>query len=88
METILIYAAAVSLAAIVLTVYDKAVAGGKARRVPEKTLLLTALLGGSVAMYATMRLIRHKTQHKKFMLGLPLIMLLQAALIFGYIYLL
>ncbi len=66
--------------AVVLTVYDKVIAGGKLRRVPEQTLFLIAVFGGSLAMYLTMLVIRHKTKHKRFMLGLPLIIFLQAAL--------
>lgn len=65
--------------AILLTVYDKCIAGGR-RRVPEQLLFILALLGGSFVMYITMLLIRHKTRHKRFMLGLPLIIALQIAL--------
>jgi uncharacterized membrane protein YsdA (DUF1294 family) len=46
--------------------------------------LLLSLLGGSVAMFATMLMIRHKTKHLKFMLGIPAIMILQAAAIIAY----
>lgn len=49
------------------------------RRVPEKTLLIISALGGSIAMLITMRAIRHKTQHAKFMVGIPVIILLQCA---------
>lgn len=75
-----LYFALVSLFAIVITVYDKVISkkSGK-RRIPEFTLLLTAALGGSLSMFATMQFIRHKTKHAKFMIGIPLIMLLQAA---------
>lgn len=77
------YAAAISLLAFVLTVYDKWAAKFRTQsRIPEKTLLLIAGLGGSVAMLLTMLLIRHKTRHITFMLGLPLIILTQIALIF------
>ena len=48
-------------------------------RTRESTLLLLSALGGSVAMLATMLIIRHKTKHAKFMVGIPLIMILQAA---------
>ena len=48
-------------------------------RVPEKNLFLIALLGGSPGEYLTMRLIRHKTQHRSFMVGLPIIFLAEAA---------
>ncbi|MBQ5843177.1 MAG: DUF1294 domain-containing protein, partial [Clostridia bacterium] len=50
-------------------------------RIPEKTLFLTALFGGSLAMYITMLVIRHKTKHKRFMIGLPVIALAQAVLL-------
>lgn len=66
--------------AILLTVYDKCIAGGRRRRMPEQLFFLLALLGGSFVMYVTMLLIRHKTKHKRFMLGLPLIMAAQIAL--------
>lgn len=66
--------------ALIVTVYDKVIAGGKRRRVPERTLFLIALLGGAAAMYLTMLVIRHKTKHKRFMLGLPLIIIAQLAL--------
>lgn len=65
--------------AVLLTVYDKCIAGGR-RRVPEQLFFILALLGGSFVMYITMLLIRHKTRHKRFMLGLPLIIALQIAL--------
>ena len=50
-------------------------------RVPEALLLLLSALGGSLAMYITMLLIRHKTKHIKFMLGIPIIMVFQAVLL-------
>ncbi len=72
----------INLIAIVLTVSDKRRAIAHRWRIPESTLLLAAALGGSPAMLITMKLIRHKTQHKKFMFGIPAIMILQAAAIF------
>ena len=70
---------AVNLWAICLTVYDKRAAKKGARRVRERTLLLVSLLGGSIAMLVTMRFVRHKTKHAKFMVGIPVIILLQIA---------
>jgi len=83
MMYLLIYLAAISLLAIVLTVVDKQRAASRrktqrARRIPERTLLIIAALGGSVAMWLTMQVIRHKTRHGKFTLGLPAIIVLQA----------
>ena len=78
-----LYLAAVSLVAVIVTVYDKWAARHRPRhRIRERTLLLLAAAGGSAAMLLTMLLIRHKTRHMKFMVGIPLIMLLQAALLF------
>lgn len=76
------YLALISLIAICVTVFDKLSAKAHRRRVPEATLFLLALIGGSAAMYITMLLIRHKTRHFKFMVGLPLIILIQIAMIF------
>lgn len=81
MKYFLIYLAAVSLIAVIMTVSDKSRAKKRKRRIAEKTLFGTAVLGGSAAMYLTMLAIRHKTKHKRFMIGLPLIMIVQAATI-------
>jgi len=48
-----------------------------ARRVPEKTLFLLAILGGSIGALLGMRAWRHKTLHKTFTIGIPLILALQ-----------
>ena len=73
---------AVNFFAALITIGDKIAARRGWRRVPEQTLFLTALLGGAAGMYLTMLLIRHKTQHKRFMLGLPLILILQFILVY------
>lgn len=49
-------------------------------RIPEAQLMLIAAMGGSFGMYHTMKKIRHKTRHAKFMVGIPAIMVLQIAL--------
>lgn len=75
------YFAVISLVTAAITIADKIKAKKGAFRIPENTLIVLALLGGSAAEYFTMRLIRHKTLHKKFMIGLPLIIILQLLLI-------
>ena len=50
-------------------------------RIPEATLLLLAIIGGSVGAWLGMKTWHHKTMHKKFKYGLPLILLAQIALI-------
>ena len=56
-------------------------------RVPEATLMLVGLFGGATAMLVTMKVIRHKTKHMKFMVGLPLEIALQAALLCLWVWL-
>lgn len=81
-EYILIYFLLVSFVTVCVTVYDKIAAKRlRKHRVPEKMLLILAILGGSAAELFTMLIIRHKTKHKKFMIGLPIIIALQAAVI-------
>lgn len=80
----LAYIAIISLISVVVCIYDKKIS--KKNRVelrtPEKTLMLLSALGGSVAMFITMQIIRHKTKHVKFMLGIPLIIIVQAVIVF------
>ena len=86
-KNILIYFAVISLITVIMTVYDKKAAKKFPKnRVPEKVLLILAFLGGSVAELFTMRKIRHKTKHKKFMIGLPVIIILQVAVIGFLVY--
>ena len=75
------YFVLVSIAAVILTVLDKARAVRHKFRISERTLFLAAALGGSVAEYITMKIIRHKTLHKRFMIGLPAIIIVQIIII-------
>ena len=78
---------AICALSVVLTVYDKIAAKCLPRhRVPEATLLLLAALGGSLPMYIVMQIIHHKTQHKKFMIGIPVILAVQVVLTILYFY--
>ena len=70
----------INLFAAVLTISDKRRSVRHQFRISEKALFLTAILGGSAGEYITMRIVRHKTLHKRFMWGLPAILLLQIAL--------
>ena len=86
METINLvfaYFGFISCLTVVITILDKINAKSGSRRIPEDFLLTLALLGGSPAEYITMKLIRHKTRHKKFMVGLPVIILIQLLIIAG-----
>lgn len=76
----------ISAVSIIMTVYDKWAAKHKKRRVPERTLLSLGFVGGAAAMYLTMKMIRHKTKKKKFMVGLPLEILLHVLIAFCFYY--
>ncbi len=77
------YLISISIVTVILTIYDKIAAKRRAFRISEATLILCAFLGGSVAQLITMLLIRHKTRHIKFMLGLPLIITLHIIILVG-----
>ena len=78
-----IYFLIISLVAIIVCIYDKKISKKNKveLRIPEKNLLIISALGGSIAMLLTMLAIRHKTKHVKFMLGIPLIILAQIAVV-------
>ena len=82
MKILIIYLIAINLFAVIITVHDKLAAKGNRWRVKERTLLLVSALGGSVGMYLTMLIIRHKTRKAKFMVGIPLIFVLQCVVAF------
>ena len=78
---ILIYTAVMSLIAFAAFGLDKYKAKTNRWRISEKTLFLLALLGGGVGAYLGMKVFHHKTRHKQFAIGLPLIMIVQLGLI-------
>lgn len=77
-----VYLLEINAVAFVLGTVDKVCARKNAWRVPEATLLLSAALGGSVGLLLAMALFRHKTKHKKFTIGVPLILAAQIVLIY------
>ena len=56
------------------------------RRVPEKTLFLLAVLGGSVGALLGMRVFHHKTLHRSFRFGIPAILAAQLLLAGAAVY--
>ncbi|MCH3971895.1 MAG: DUF1294 domain-containing protein [Oscillospiraceae bacterium] len=81
-KLLLIYFCGISAVSAIVTGWDKRAAEKHRWRVPESTLLFLSALGGSAAMYLVMRAIHHKTLHKKFMVGIPVIFALQLLLLF------
>ena len=75
------YLAMINILAFYLMGRDKRLAKKEnARRIPEKTLFLSALLGGSIGAVAGMQVFHHKTRHWYFVVGMPLILIVQLAL--------
>lgn len=80
MTYLLVYLAAINLAAFAAMGADKRRAKRHMRRTPEATLLLLAVIGGSVGSILGMLFFRHKTRHAAFYLGLPAILAAQLLL--------
>lgn len=78
---LLIFFGTISLIGIIMTVHDKRAAQKGKRRISEKTLMLTGFFGGAIGMYVTMHLIRHKTKHTKFTVGMPIFIIIHIAII-------
>ena len=76
------YFVIISIIAVIVTAKDKIRAMKNGRRTPEATLLLISALGGSLMMLVMMLLIRHKTKHAKFMIGIPVIIVLQVIAVY------
>lgn len=77
---IIYYLLVINAVAFIVYGIDKLKARKGRWRIPEVTLLLLALVGGSVGSWLGMKVWHHKTMHRKFQYGLPTILLLQLAL--------
>ena len=69
---LLLYLILINLLGFVLYGVDKAKSKGRNRRIPERTLLWVARLGGGLGCWLGMMLFRHKTKHNRFMILVPL----------------
>ena len=76
----------INVAAFAMFGIDKWKAKHRKYRIPEAWLMLSAVLGGSVGAVCGMDFFRHKTLHKKFKLGLPLILAVQVLLAAGWMW--
>lgn len=83
---LLMYIAAVNLIGFLVMGIDKLKAKRRAFRIPEATLFLIALIGGSLGSILGMYLFHHKTRHHKFTIGMPVILVLQIILVVFLIY--
>ena len=80
MKIILGYLLAINIATFFLYGIDKYKAKKGRWRISEATLLMMAVIGGCIGAWAGMRLWHHKTMHKKFNYGIPIIIIIQVAL--------
>ena len=71
------YLVACNLLGLFLMKLDKEKAKKHLWRIPEKMFFLVSLIGGSIGTWAGMYLFRHKTRHWYFVVGMPLILILQ-----------
>ncbi|MGB7603967.1 MAG: DUF1294 domain-containing protein [Lutisporaceae bacterium] len=87
MKYLLIYLIAINSIGFVIMGIDKSKAKKNKWRISEKTIFVIALLGGSIGVKLGMQQYRHKTQHKKFVYGIPAIIIIQliAALYAAYL---
>lgn len=81
MNGLILYLVVINVVAFLAFGLDKLKAKADAWRIPEKTLLGLAIIGGSVGAILGMRTFRHKTRHKQFSVGLPVILALQLILV-------
>ena len=75
-----IYLIFMNLLAFLLMGLDKAKARRDRGRIPERTLFLSAILGGSIGAILGMQVFRHKTKHASFRIGMPCILIAQLGL--------
>ncbi len=83
---IILYLAIVNLAGLIVMGIDKLRARKRAWRIPESTLFVIALIGGSLGTTIGMHLFHHKTRHWYFLFGMPAILVIQIATVLILMY--
>lgn len=78
---LLSYFTAINLIGFALMGIDKYKAKKRAFRIPEATLFIVAVIGGSIGSIIGMYVFRHKTKHRSFVYGMPLILIIQIILV-------
>lgn len=80
MKPLLVYLLIINALGFLLMLIDKYKARKNLWRIPEATLLSVAVIGGSLGSLIGMYLVRHKTKHLKFTIGVPVILAVQIVL--------
>ncbi len=78
---IIVYLLTINLVSFIVMGIDKKKAQKRAWRIPESTLFVLAIIGGSIGSVIGMQLFRHKTRHWYFVYGMPAILILQILLV-------
>ena len=82
---LLVYFVSVNLIGFAFMGIDKYKAKKRAFRIPEATLFIIAIIGGSIGSLLGMYAFRHKTRHRSFVYGMPFILLVQLALLIAFL---
>ena len=85
-DIIILYFAAVNVISFLMMGIDKRKAVKRAFRIPESTLFVLAIIGGSIGSIIGMHLFHHKTRHWYFLYGMPVILALQIILILAVLF--
>ena len=85
-DIIILYVVAVNVVSFLMMGIDKRKAVKRAFRIPESTLFVLAIIGGSIGSIIGMHLFRHKTRHWYFLYGMPVILALQIILILAVLF--
>lgn len=80
-DIIILYVVAVNVVSFIMMGVDKRKAIKRAFRIPESTLFVLAIIGGSIGAIIGMHLFHHKTRHWYFLYGMPVILALQIILV-------
>ncbi len=81
MDIIMGYLLIVNVLAFIIYGFDKYQARKAGRRIPEATLLIWAGIGGNIGAWMGMKIWHHKTLHKKFKYGIPILITMQVAFV-------
>ena len=85
-DIIILYAVSVNVVSLIVMWVDKRRAIKRAWRIPESTLFVLAIIGGSIGSIIGMHLFHHKTRHWYFLYGMPVILALQIMLILTLVF--
>ena len=81
LQNLIIYLVVMNIIGFFIMLMDKKKAQKGRWRIPEKTLLLISLFGGSIGTLVGMYVFRHKNQKLRFVIGLPMILIFQIIII-------